>query len=58
VILTKAILKNNNTKEFFIDKAIGWALRQYARTNAVWVREFVEFNRISKLSKREALKWI
>ena len=37
VILTKAILKNNNTKEFFIDKAIGWALRQYARTNAVWV---------------------
>lgn len=57
-ILTKAILKNNDTEEFFIDKAIGWALRQYARTNALWVREFVEVNRISKLSKREALKWI
>ena len=55
-ILSKVILKNNNSSEFFIDKAIGWALRQYARTDSVWVCEFVNNNNLSKLSKREALK--
>lgn len=44
--------------EFFIRKAIGWALRQYARTNPDQVRAFVLANddRLSGLSKREALK--
>ena len=55
-ILSKVILQNNNTGEFFIDKAIGWALRQYARTDSTWVQAFVENNYVSKLSKREALK--
>ena len=31
--LGRAILKNSNTKEFFVDKAIGWALREYSKTN-------------------------
>ncbi len=44
------------SKEFFIQKAIGWILRQYARTNPEWVRQFVSNNTLSSLSKREALK--
>lgn len=45
-------------KEFFIRKAIGWALRQYARQDPDQVRAFVTANedRLSGLSKREALK--
>ena len=44
--------------EFFIRKAIGWALRQYARTAPEAVRRFVEQNRdrLSSLSIREATK--
>jgi 3-methyladenine DNA glycosylase AlkD len=55
------IIKNNlNQTEFFINKAIGWALRQYARTNPDWVREFIAENRdgMSKLSVREASKYL
>jgi 3-methyladenine DNA glycosylase AlkD len=43
-------------KEFFIRKAIGWALRQYARTNSDAVKDFVRNTDLSPLSKREALK--
>lgn len=44
--------------EFFIRKAIGWALRQYARTDPDGVRAFVREHEatLSGLSKREALK--
>jgi 3-methyladenine DNA glycosylase AlkD len=44
--------------EFFIRKAIGWALRQYARTDPDAVRRFVRQHEkeLSGLSKREALK--
>jgi 3-methyladenine DNA glycosylase AlkD len=47
-----------HSKEFFIRKAIGWSLRQYARTNPKWVIEFVNQydKQLSGLSKREALK--
>ncbi|MFF3751978.1 DNA alkylation repair protein [Streptomyces sp. NPDC002018] len=43
---------------FFIRKAIGWALREYAKTDPAAVREFVEGarDRLSPLSVREALK--
>ena len=46
--------------EFFVRKAIGWALRQYARTDADWVRTFVTERQgvLSNLSKREALKHV
>jgi 3-methyladenine DNA glycosylase AlkD len=44
-------------KEFFIRKAIGWALREYAKTNKEAVLEFVELHpELSGLSKREAMK--
>ncbi|GAB5411846.1 MAG: DNA alkylation repair protein [Chlamydiales bacterium] len=47
-------------EEFFIRKAIGWVLRQYARTNPESVREFIEKNRseLSSLSFREASKYL
>lgn len=46
------------SKEFFLQKAIGWALRQYAWTDPREVRRYVRANaaRLSALSKREALK--
>ena len=46
------------SKEFFLQKAIGWALRQYAWTDPAEVRRYckVNENRLSHLSRREALK--
>lgn len=46
------------SKEFFIRKAIGWALREYSKSNPDAVRQFVKSSRLSGLSKREALKWL
>lgn len=45
-------------REFFIRKAIGWALRDHARTDPDWVRAFVgrHHDELSGLSRREALK--
>jgi 3-methyladenine DNA glycosylase AlkD len=55
--LLKAIISTHNTsKEFFIQKAIGWSLREYAKTNREAVIEFIETNPIMPLSKREAIK--
>jgi 3-methyladenine DNA glycosylase AlkD len=55
-LLSKYILSCNGSNEFFIRKAIGWALREYAYTNPNWVRNFVATNELAKLSKREAMK--
>ena len=57
-LLTKTILSLSMSKEFFIQKAIGWILREYSKTNSIWVENFVEQNDLSNLSKREALKWL
>lgn len=56
--LETAILPHLANKEFFLRKAIGWSLRQYARTNPQWVIDFVNLHnsQLSGLSKREALK--
>ena len=45
-------------REFFVRKAVGWALRQHARTDPGWVRGYVDNRgaRLSGLSRREALK--
>ena len=45
-------------KDFFVRKAIGWALRAHSRTNPDAVTDYVENNdsRLSPLSKREALR--
>ncbi len=48
------------SKEFFINKAIGWVLREYSRTNPSWVIDFVKKNeyQLSNLIKKEALRLI
>ena len=45
-------------KEFFIRKAVGWSLREHAKTDPAWVKEFVAAHedRLSGLSRREATK--
>lgn len=45
-----------DSNEFFIQKAIGWVLREYGKTNPDAVKEFVGTNQLKPLSKREALK--
>ena len=44
------------SKEFFINKAIGWILRDYSRTDSDWVVKFVDRTELHPLSRREALK--
>jgi 3-methyladenine DNA glycosylase AlkD len=56
--LSKAILANCGTKEFFINKAIGWALREYSKTNPDWVRIFIADHKLHSLSVREGSKYI
>ncbi|HLO32316.1 MAG TPA: DNA alkylation repair protein [Anaerolineales bacterium] len=55
-LLCEIIRENLGSKEFFINKAIGWSLRQYARTDPNAVKEFVESTSLHPLSRREALK--
>ena len=57
-ILFDAILQLNTSKEFFIQKAIGWALREYGKTNPNAVVAFVDRTSLAQLSKREALRRI
>jgi 3-methyladenine DNA glycosylase AlkD len=57
-LLTACIEPNLADKDFFVRKAIGWALRQYAYVDADWVRRYVQEHaaQLSPLSRREALK--
>jgi 3-methyladenine DNA glycosylase AlkD len=59
-LLGQTILRLCHEKEFFIRKAIGWVLRDYAYTDPAWVRAFVAAHEteLSGLSRREALKQI
>ena len=59
-LLTEVIEPNMSDTEFFIRKAIGWALREYARVDPDWVRTFVSEreDQLSGLSRREALKHV
>lgn len=57
-LMTEYILQLKDSNEFFIQKAIGWALRQYAKLNPEAVKNFIENNTLKPLSKREALKHI
>ncbi|MBK7864629.1 MAG: DNA alkylation repair protein [Archangiaceae bacterium] len=59
-LLYDCIEPSMDSKEFFLRKAIGWALRQYARRDPAEVARYVKKNaaRLSGLSKREALKHI
>ena len=57
-LLTFAIERNVDDPSFWLRKGIGWALRQYARTDPAWVRAYVDGlgDRLSGLSLREATK--
>lgn len=55
-LLLAAILTHLDSKEFFIRKAQGWALRQYAKTDPQFVVQTVNAHRFSGLTTREALK--
>jgi 3-methyladenine DNA glycosylase AlkD len=57
-LLKSIILKLNDSKEFFIRKAIGWILREYSKTDPGFVVRFVQTHELSGLSHREALKWL
>ena len=59
-ILERILVDNLGDNEFFINKAIGWALRDYSKFNPEWVREFIEKNKngIANLSIREASKYL
>ena len=57
-LLKGLINQFKHEKEFFIQKAIGWSLREYAKTNPVSVRNFVKESGIQGLANREALKHI
>ncbi len=55
-LLCEIICENLDSKEFFINKAIGWSLRQYARTDPKAVQKFVKSTPLHPLSQREAMK--
>jgi 3-methyladenine DNA glycosylase AlkD len=57
-LLTDCIVANVDDKDFFLRKAIGWALRQHARVDPDWVRAFAGAHPLSPLSRREALRHI
>ncbi len=55
-LLCDIIRENLDSKEFFINKAIGWSLRQYARVDPKAVKKFVNSTPLHPLSRREAMK--
>ena len=59
-VLDEILVNNLGDSEFFINKAIGWVLRDYSKYNSEWVREFIKKNKanMANLSIREASKYI
>ena len=59
-LLEKILVNCFGSEEFFINKAIGWALREYSKTNSSWVKGFINRYRtqMSSLSIKEASKYI
>jgi 3-methyladenine DNA glycosylase AlkD len=45
-------------KEFFIQKAIGWSLREVSKWNPEWVRAVVQQEELKGLAFREAMKYV
>jgi len=54
--LSRYILNVRDSKEFFLQKAAGWALREYSKFNPTYVKEFVDQNVLPALTRREALR--
>ena len=59
-MLEKAIASNLDTKEFFVNKAVGWSLREFSKTDSLWVSDFIRRykDRMPALSIREASKYL
>ncbi|MBS4190002.1 DNA alkylation repair protein [Bacillus sp. FJAT-49705] len=57
-LLYHYIQQNKESNEFFIQKAIGWILREYSKTNPTSVKAFIESTPLPKLSVREGSKYI
>ncbi|MDO4916438.1 MAG: DNA alkylation repair protein [Rothia sp. (in: high G+C Gram-positive bacteria)] len=59
-VLEAVITQNFGSREFFINKAIGWSLRDYSKTNPQWVRDFLQkySSQMAPLSIREASKYV
>ena len=59
-LLEKILVNNLGQTEFFINKAIGWALRDYSKTNPDWVKDFIERHQaeMAALSIREGRKYL
>lgn len=57
-LLYRYIKQNADSKEFFIQKAIGWALREYSKTNSASVKTFIEGTQLAPLSVREGSKYL
>ena len=59
-LLETIIVPNFGSDEFFINKAIGWALRDYSKVNPNWVKSFIQKyrNQMNTLSIKEASKYI
>jgi 3-methyladenine DNA glycosylase AlkD len=51
-------LRHKHAKAFFIQKAMGWALREYSKSNGDWVREFLNSNELPKLTAKEGSKYL
>lgn len=56
--LYRYIRMHAGSKEFFIQKAIGWALREYSKFNPASVEAFIDKEELMPLSRREGLKWL
>lgn len=57
-LLERYIVPHIDSGEFFHQKAIGWALRQYTRVDQDWVIDFTKRYQLKPLSQREALRLI
>jgi 3-methyladenine DNA glycosylase AlkD len=57
-LLSKYILRHRDSHEFFIQKAMGWALRQYSKVKPEEVVRFVSRYELPKLTEREAMKHV
>lgn len=59
-LLEEIITNNFGINEFFINKAIGWSLRDYSKTNPQWVKDFIQkhSSQMAPLSIREGSKYL
>jgi len=57
-LLGRILEENSGTAEFFLNKAVGWALREYSKTDPEWARAFIRGHELSALSVREGSKYL